>query len=93
MSDATTTEVLDPTPKKGPSQLVFWLTACLILAYCGTLLGAFGIQFFQHEFPCPLCMLQRYAMILVTIPAMWIMADALRGKLTRSRYALSLIHI
>jgi disulfide bond formation protein DsbB len=90
MTEITTTEIADPSPRKGPSHLAFWLTACFILAYCGTLLGAFGVQFLQHEFPCPLCMLQRYAMILVTIPALWIMADALRGTLTRSRYARAL---
>ena len=50
----------------------------------------FSVQFLQGEFPCPLCMLQRYAMILVVIPVMWLVMEALRGTLTRGRYARSL---
>jgi disulfide bond formation protein DsbB len=72
------------------SRLAFWAIIVFVLAYCGTLLGAMSVQIFGHERPCPLCMLQRYAMILATIPALWIAADALRGRLTRSRYAAGL---
>ncbi len=31
------------------------------------LLGAFGIQIFMHEFPCPLCILQRVGMLGVAV--------------------------
>lgn len=83
-------EQLDPAPNQTASRLAFWAMVLFIVAYCGVLLGAMSVQLLQHEDPCPLCMLQRYAMILVTIPALWIVADALRGKLTRSRYAAGL---
>lgn len=80
----------EPDPSPLLSSLAFWGLVIFILAYCGTLLGAFTVQFVGHEFPCPLCMLQRYAMILATLPAMWIVLEALRGTLTRGRYARSL---
>lgn len=92
--DPTTTPLeeadLDPESNLTASKLAFWAMVAFIVAYCGVLLGAMSVQLFQHEAPCPLCMLQRYAMILVTIPALWIVADALRGRLTRARYAAGL---
>ena len=78
--------IAEPTPNQKASRLIFWAMTVFVLAYCGTLLGAFGVQFGQHEYPCPLCMLQRYAMILTSIPILWILADSLRGQLNRSRY-------
>ncbi len=72
------------------SKIAFWGIVIFVVGYCGVLLAAMGVQVFGNEKPCPLCMLQRYAMILATIPAMWIVADALRGKLTRARYASGL---
>lgn len=38
-----------------------WLGA---MAVTGVLLAAFVLQFAQHELPCPLCMLQRIALVL-----------------------------
>lgn len=39
------------------------LNALIILTICGILLGAFGVQIFLKETPCPLCLLQRIGMI------------------------------
>ena len=72
------------------SRIAFWGIVLFVVGYCGVLLAAMGVQIFGNEKPGPLCMLQRYAMILATIPAMWIVADALRAKLTRARYASAL---
>ena len=69
------------------SNLLFWGSVGFVLAYCGVLLAAFSVQLFAHEFPCPLCMLQRYAMILTVIPQLWIVANTLRGKLKKVDYA------
>jgi hypothetical protein len=52
----------------------------------GVLAGAFTIQFAMGEFPCPLCMLQRYGMILSTSGALFIIMQARRGTLTPTRY-------
>jgi disulfide bond formation protein DsbB len=68
-------------------KLVYWGFVGWILAYCGVLLGAFTVQLLQGEFPCPLCMLQRYAMILSSLAALWIVMQARRGTLTMGRYA------
>ena len=35
----------------------------IIIILSGVLLGAFGVQLFLHEEPCPLCLLQRLGMI------------------------------
>lgn len=43
------------------------LNATVILILTGILLAAFGVQFIEHELPCPLCMLQRSCMIAAAI--------------------------
>lgn len=71
---------------KSLPKLLFWGMHAWVFAYVGVLLGAFTIQFAEGEFPCPLCMLQRYGMILSTIGALWIIMQARRGELTAARY-------
>ena len=51
-----------------------------MLGYCRVLAGAFTIQFAMGEFPCPLCMLQRYGMILSTLGALFIIMQARRAR-------------
>ena len=41
-----------------------WLNALALAAVCGSLLEAFYWQIFFDELPCPLCQLQRVALIL-----------------------------
>jgi len=41
-----------------------------VLCVCGILLGAFGVQFLLKELPCPLCLLQRLALLGVGLGAM-----------------------
>ena len=72
------------------SRVAFWGAVLFVLAYTGVLLGAFTVQFVQGEFPCPLCMLQRYGMMLAATAAMWIVMQAMRGTLTRPRYVQAL---
>ncbi len=71
-------------------RLLFWAMHLWVLAYSGVMLGAFTIQFVGGEYPCPLCMLQRYGMVLSTIGALWIVMQARRGELTPLRYAQGL---
>ena len=71
-------------------KLLFWGMHAWVFAYVGVLLGAFTIQFAEGEFPCPLCMLQRYGMILSTLGALWVIMQARRGELTPARYAQGL---
>src|SRR5262245_60606185 len=57
----------------------FYLAHFNILAVCGVLLGAFGVQFTQGELPCPLCSLQRMAMLLCALGPAFIISRARHG--------------
>lgn len=46
------------------------LNALIVIILSGVLLGAFGVQFFMHETPCPLCLLQRLGMLGVAVGAL-----------------------
>jgi len=69
------------------SVIAFWGLHAWILGYSGVVLSAFYIQFVMHEFPCPLCMLQRYGMFLSSLGALFVIMQARRGELTTARYA------
>lgn len=51
------------------TQTIRFLNALLALILMGTLLGAYYQQYFKHEMPCPLCILQRLAMFMIAIGA------------------------
>ncbi|MFM9035188.1 MAG: disulfide bond formation protein B [Mycobacterium sp.] len=70
--------------------ITYWGLHAWMLAYTVVMLSAFFIQFVMGEFPCPLCMLQRYGMILATLGALFIVMQARRGTLTTARYAQGL---
>jgi len=70
--------------------ITYWGLHAWILAYSVVMLSAFYIQFVKGEFPCPLCMLQRYGMILSTLAALFVIMQARRGTLTTARYAQGL---
>lgn len=59
-----------------------YVTAHLtVLVVSGVLLGAFGVQSIAGEFPCPLCYLQRMAMILAVLgPARMIAIGQRKGS-------------
>lgn len=68
------------------SRLIFWGFILWIAGYTFVLGLALLLQFIGGELPCPLCMLQRYAMILTSLGALWIIRDARGGTLTPARY-------
>lgn len=70
--------------------ITYWGLHAWVLAYTVVMLSAFFIQFVKGEFPCPLCMLQRYGMILSTLGALFVIMQARRGTLTTARYAQGL---
>ena len=57
-----------------------------ILVLCFVLLGAFGIQFFEGELPCPLCILQRLGMMLAATGAAFILVKWKDGELSPGDY-------
>ncbi|MEY3082401.1 MAG: hypothetical protein RJA94_2386 [Pseudomonadota bacterium] len=71
-------------------RLVFWCINLWIIAYTLVIGISLLLQFVGGELPCPLCMLQRYAMILSTLGAVWIIRQAQRGVLTWDRYVQGL---
>lgn len=46
------------------------LNALIVIILSGILLGAFSVQIFMHEKPCPLCLLQRLGMLGVAVGAL-----------------------
>src|SRR5262249_38094401 len=69
------------------SRLGFYLAHFNVVAVCGVLLGAFGVQFGKGEFPCPLCSLQRMAMLLCALGPAFLILRARRGGPTAADFA------
>jgi len=67
-----------------------WGMHAWIIGYSVVMLSAFAVQFGWGEFPCPLCMLQRYGMFLSTLGALFVVMQARAGTLTAARYAQGL---
>lgn len=60
-------------------KLGFWLAHFCILAICAVLLGAFSAQFIGGELPCPLCLLQRMAMVLCALGPAFVILRTRQG--------------
>ncbi len=64
-----------------------FLNALVILIISGVILAAFGVQIFEGEEPCPLCYLQRAAMIGVAFA----LALNLKNGIRPQHYGLALL--
>ena len=53
-------------------RIEFAILHLCILGICGVLIGALFVQFVAGEFPCPLCVLQRMAMILAAMGSVFV---------------------
>lgn len=53
-------------------RIEFAILHLCILGICGVLVGALFVQFVAGEFPCPLCLLQRMAMILAAMGSVFV---------------------
>ncbi len=58
-----------------------------ILTICGVLAGAFVVQFGQGEFPCPLCVLQRMAMMLCALGPAYVIMKVRVGEVKTTDFA------
>lgn len=66
----------------------YWLPHLVALAYCLVILMAISTQFTgAHDMPCPLCTLQRMAMILIGIGAVWMVGLTRKGRMNMGAYA------
>lgn len=67
----------------------FWFPHIVAFGYALVILAAIMTQFIGTDLPCPLCVLQRMAMMLVGIGAIWVVGQAQKGILTFGGYARS----
>lgn len=67
----------------------YWFPHIVAFGYALVILAAISTQFIGSELPCPLCILQRMAMMLVGIGAVWMVGQARKGILTLAGYARS----
>lgn len=70
-----------------PKNLGFWIAHFNVLVVCMVLMGAFSIQFIEQEIPCPLCILQRMAMMLCALGSTYVILQARAGTLNVTDYA------
>lgn len=68
-------------------RLGLWVAQFNIVAVCGVLVGAFGVQFVEGEMPCPLCVLQRMAMMLCALGPAYILVRARSGSVDATDFA------
>jgi disulfide bond formation protein DsbB len=68
-------------------RLGYWIALISILAVCGVLLSAFAVQFLGREFPCPLCILQRMAMLLCALGPAHILLRLRAGSIDAHDFA------
>jgi disulfide bond formation protein DsbB len=65
----------------------FWFPHVVAVGYALVILGAISTQFVgAKDMPCPLCVLQRMAMMLIGITAVWIIGLAKKNKLSVYAY-------
>src|SRR6516165_10089144 len=69
------------------NRIGYWVAHVNVMAICGVLLGAFGVQFGEGEFPCPLCVLQRMAMLLCAVGPAFIIVKTRRGEVDVGDFA------
>jgi disulfide bond formation protein DsbB len=69
------------------SRFGFWIAHFNIVVICAVLIGAFVVQFGQGEFPCPLCILQRMAMVLCALGPAYVIMKARDREVKVSDFA------
>ncbi|MFB7721273.1 disulfide bond formation protein B [Nocardia sp. NPDC056100] len=70
------------------NQLQFWLALIFMVGWAGVICGGLGFQFVNWEYPCPLCMLQRYFMMLAALGGAYIVRKGMTGTIAPRDYAV-----
>ncbi|WEG74209.1 disulfide bond formation protein B [Vagococcus intermedius] len=68
--------------------LGFWLAVAFIGAYILVISGSMGAQFILGELPCPLCVIQRYSMMLAVVGPIYIIVSTLKGEINIQKFAI-----
>ncbi|MDT1959168.1 disulfide bond formation protein B [Carnobacterium divergens] len=74
--------------KKYGSLLGLLATTGVVGAFLLVLWGSLSAQFLLHELPCPLCVLQRYSMLLVCLGPIYILICREKGELDLQKYMI-----
>lgn len=75
-----------PTPQFW-HKVGFWFPHVVAVGYAFVILGAISTQFIgAKDMPCPLCVLQRMAMMLIGISAVWVIGLAKKKQLSVYAY-------
>jgi len=74
--------------KKYGSLLGLLSNLAFIMAFLLVLWGSLSAQFLLHELPCPLCVLQRYSMLLACIGPIYIIVSQEQGSLNPQKYMI-----
>jgi disulfide bond formation protein DsbB len=63
-------------------RLGFWFSHVFVLGFCLVLAGGFVVQAVDADMPCPLCILQRMAMMLCALGGAFVVRRSLDGGVT-----------
>ncbi|MFI6046138.1 disulfide bond formation protein B [Nocardia sp. NPDC051321] len=69
-------------------QLQYWLAVVFVVGWTGVICGGLAVQFGDHEYPCPLCMVQRVFMALAALGAAVIVRKGTTGAVAARDYAM-----
>lgn len=69
-------------------QVQYWLAVIFVIGWAGVVCGGLGFQFGNWEYPCPLCMLQRYFMMLAALGGAYIVRKGMNGRIAQRDYAV-----
>ncbi|WP_327143523.1 disulfide bond formation protein B [Nocardia sp. NBC_01327] len=69
-------------------QVQYWLAVIFVAGWAGVICGGLGFQFVNGEYPCPLCMLQRYFMMLAALGGAYIVRKGMNGTVAPRDYAV-----
>ncbi|UGT39892.1 disulfide bond formation protein B [Nocardia yamanashiensis] len=69
-------------------RLQYWLAVIFVVGWTGVVCGGLAVQFFNWEYPCPLCMIQRYFMFLAALGGAYIVRKGMTGLIEPRDYAV-----
>lgn len=75
--------------KKYGSLLGLLSNLAFIGAFLLVLWGSLSAQFLLHELPCPLCVLQRYSMLLACLGPIYIIISRQKGELDYQKFTMA----